>query len=141
MPDGKRGAEEPIQEQVRAEHRRMYGLLRDVREAFQHPDHPAGVRDTFAVLRREFEDHFDQEDRVYYRPIAEQHPELKPTLDAFSEEHGRLRRELAAIGERLDRGDLEGASPAVLEMALAFERHESAEEEFLLRLDPFSTDD
>lgn len=141
MPDAKRGAEEPIQDQMRADHRRMYALLFQVREAFQRVDDPTGVSKAFAALRREFESHFDQEDRVYYAPIAEAHPELKPTLDSFTEEHGHLRRELAAISEQLDRGDLEGASPAVLEMALAFERHESAEGDVLLRLRPLSVDD
>jgi hypothetical protein len=135
MPDRTRGAESPVQDQVRAEHRRLYGLLLEVRQAFDRGDDVAGVVDAFARLRREFEGHFDQEDGAYYGPIADRHPELKPTFDAFAEEHGGFRSELAAIAERLDRGDLEGASPAVLEMALAFERHESAEEDVLRRLD------
>jgi len=140
MADGRRAGGQ-IPEQVRAEHRRLYELLRDVRDAFHEGDGAAGVREAFAVLRRELESHFDQEDRFYYVPIAEHHPELKPTFDAFSAEHGRLRGELAALAEQLERGDLEGASPAVLEMALAFERHESEEEDVLRQLDPLGDDD
>jgi hypothetical protein len=128
------------QEQVRAEHRRLYGLLRDVREAFDRGDEATVVGDTFAVLRREFEGHFDQEDRVYYVPIAEHHPELKPTFDAFAGAHAGFRRELAAITERLERGDLAGASPAVVELALAFEQHETEEEDVLRRLDHLTGD-
>jgi hypothetical protein len=79
--------------------------------AFDRGDDASGAADAFAVLRREFEAHFDQEDRVYYVPIAEHHPELKPTFDAFAQVHAGFRRELAAIAEQLERGDLEGASP------------------------------
>jgi len=141
MSDAKRAAGRPVREQVRAEHRRLYGLLRDVRDAFYAEDGGVSVREAFAGLRRELESHFDQEDRFYYAPIAEHHPELKPTFDAFAAEHVRLRRELAALTEQLDRGDLEGASPAVLEMALGFERHESEEEEVLRHLDPLLGED
>jgi hypothetical protein len=99
------------------------------------------VGEVFALLRREFETHFEQEDRVYYVAMGERHPELKPTFDAFSQAHRRLRRELAAIGEQIDRGDLGAASPALLEMALAFEQHESEEEDVLRSLDPLDEED
>lgn len=135
MPDAKQGVEEPIQDQVRAEHRRLYGLLLEVRESFHRGDDASGVGEAFASLRREFEAHFAEEDRSYYRPMGERHPELKASFDAFAREHGHFRRELAAIAEQIERGDLEGASPAVLRMALAFEEHESAEEDVLRRLD------
>jgi hypothetical protein len=100
-----------------------------------------GVRQAFATLRRELEGHFEQEDRHYYPPVCERHPELKRTFDAFAAEHGRLRDKLAAIAEQLERGHLESASPAVLRMALTFERHESEEEEVLRRLDLLGADD
>jgi hypothetical protein len=137
----RRGTGAPIQDQVRAEHRRLYQLLLDVRMAFEQGAGAAGVRQTFAALRRELEGHFDQEDRLYYAPLGEHHPELKRTFDAFAAEHVRLCGELAAITEQIERGDLEGASPAVLAMALIFERHESEEEEVLRRLDLLSADD
>jgi len=136
-----RGTGEPIQDRVRAEHRRLYQLLRDVRMAFDAGADAKGVHRAFTALRRELEGHFDQEDRLYYAPIGARHPELKRTFDGFSAEHGRLRRELAAIGEQLERGDLEGASPALLKTALVFERHESEEEEALRHLDRLTTDD
>jgi len=135
MADAKR-EERPIPDQVRVEHRRLYGLLLQVREAFYRGEDAAGVGEAFAVLRREFEAHFDQEDRFYYVPLAERHPELKPTFDDFAEAHGHLRRMLVGISEQLERGDVEGASPAVLKMALAFEQHESEEEDVLRGLDP-----
>jgi hypothetical protein len=99
------------------------------------------VRQAFAALRREFEGHFDQEDHRYYPQLGERHPELKRTFDAFAAEHGRLRATLAELTEQIERGDLEGVSPALLRMALVFERHESEEEETLRRLDRLTSDD
>ena len=135
MSDPMREMEEPIQGKVRAEHRRIYDLLRQLREAFHRGDDEAGVVDAFTRLRQELELHFDQEDRAYYQPLAREHPELKPSFDDFAEEHVRFRRELAAIAEQLDGGKLEDASSSVVEMAIAFERHETDEEELLRRLD------
>jgi len=135
MSDRSRGPEAPVQDGVRSDHRRLYGLLREAREAFDRGDDAPRVAEAFASLRRELEHHFEHEDGDWYGPLGDRHPELKSALDGFAREHGHFRRELAAIAEQIGRGDLTEASPALLRMALAFERHETAEEDLLRGLD------
>ena len=95
------------------------------------PRDPEAGRDAYAALAEQVDLHFEQEERLYYAPIAALRRELEPQIRAIFEAHGAFRQELALIGGQLERGDAAGARLRIAPFAEAFQRHEAREESLL----------
>jgi hypothetical protein len=120
----------PIEEQ----HRRLAVLFQDTRSAFGGGE-PERVRACFAGLREALDAHFDQEDRLYYPPIAALRPAHRATVAAIGEAHRWFRQRFGEIEAALDAGSLPAARRAFDEFVEAFAKHEVIEEELVRSLE------
>lgn len=124
-----------MQQAVRREHRRLGELFVEVGAVFTPPGAAGEMRDAFAALSEALDVHFEQEERLYYASIGALRPDLKPEIAAISAAHRRLRLELAAIGDQLERRDLAAARRSFAALASAFQHHEADEDRLLHRVE------
>jgi hypothetical protein len=116
---------------VSREHRRLDELLRELETSLADLRDPESGRDAFAALAEQVDVHFEQEESLYYAPIAALRRELEPRIRAIFEAHVAFRQELALVGSQLERGDAAGARLRIAAFAEAFQRHEAREESLL----------
>lgn len=135
MGDDERGRGDALRAIVSREHRRLDDLFREVEASFADLGDPDALRDAFAALSEELEVHFDQEDRLYYAPVAALRPETAPQIRAISDAHRSFRGELADIRDSLGRGELAPVRRRIAALAEAFHRHEALEEQLLQRIE------
>ncbi len=132
--DESRGGDS-VESTVRDEHHRLDELFVEVGDVFETSGTAEAMREAFAALSEAIDVHFEQEDRLYYASIGALRPDLEPEIAAISEAHRRFRLELAAIGDQVERGILEGARRGFAALSTAFRRHEVAEERLLHRVE------
>jgi hypothetical protein len=130
----RRGAGEAMTHPIEEQHRRLAVLFEDTRAAFGGGE--AGlVRARFERLREALDAHFDQEDRLYYPPIAALRPAHRATVTAIGEAHRWFRQRFGEIAAALDGGSLAAARRAFEEFVDAFAKHEVIEEELVRSLE------
>jgi hypothetical protein len=135
MADETRAAGEELHGLVSDEHRRLDDLFAEIEASFAERRHDSnGVRDAFAALCEEFDVHLEQEDRLYYASLGALCPELGPEIRAIADAHRHFRREMAAIGDRLERDDFSAARQRIGALAEGFRLHEAIEESLLQRV-------
>lgn len=128
-------AGESVQREVRTQHLAIDALFDDVRRVLGGDDPAREALEKLGRLEQALDTHFDQEDRLYFPPIAALRPEQKPRLEACMAAHPGFRARLLAIRGHLERDALEEATRTLEEVAAAFAEHEAAEEEVLSSLD------
>lgn len=120
----------PIEEQ----HRQLGVLFVDARAALVRGELDA-ARARFEQLREALDAHFDQEDRLYYPPIAALRPGHKRTVAGIGEAHRRFREHFGEIATALEAGSLAAAQRAFEEFLDSFAKHEAIEEELVRSLE------
>ena len=120
----------PIEEQ----HRQLEVLFEGTRSAFGRGEVDA-VRAGFERLREALDAHFDQEDRLYYPPIAALRPGHKIVVAGLGEAHAQFRIRFAEIADALATASLAAAQRAFEAFVASFTRHEVIEEELVRSLE------
>lgn len=124
-----------VERQILEQHRRLRGLFTDVREALQAGFGLEDARDALARLGEALDAHFEQEDRLYFPPIASLRPEHRARIAALAEEHTDFRERLARIARDLDSDARESSAQAFREFTADFGDHEKSEQKLLAELD------
>lgn len=91
----------------RDDHRRVLARISSLEEAVFPPRHSgrltaraeAALRETVALLERQFATHMATEEQVLYPALAEVLPEAGPSLIPLRAEHGELRSMLARLAQ------------------------------------------
>lgn len=123
-----------MRDTIAAAHRSLDGLFDSTRRSLEE-GHGASATDAFCRLREALEAHFEQEDRLYYPPIAALRPEAREAVEHIAADHEAFRTKFGEIGAQLESGRLEEAGRAFCEFAADFSIHEAAEEKLLAELD------
>ncbi len=133
MRDGEHQGGPSMRDSIAAAHRSLEGFFENTRRSLEEGlDAPA--IDAFCRLREALESHFEQEDRLYFPPIAALRPEARTAVRGFAAAHDAFRAKLGEIGALIEKGCLDDASRAFGEFAEKFSIHEAAEEKLLADL-------
>lgn len=123
-----------MRDTIAAAHRSLDGLFESTRRSLEESLGPHAI-DAFCRLREALEAHFEQEDRLYYPPIAALRPEARAAIQDFAAIHEAFRAKFREIGALLETGRFEDAGRAFGEFAKEFSIHERNEEKLLAELD------
>lgn len=131
-----------VHDLIRTQHRVIDGLFGETQRILRGaqgggPEDGSGRKalEAFGRLERSLQIHFEQEDQLYYPPIAALRPQKGPMLEACSSNHRRFRARLREIRAHLEAGEISEALGALEEFIAAFADHEAAEEAVLASLD------
>jgi hypothetical protein len=136
MGDGCSGrSRERVSERlIMAEHQRLDALFAEARAALEPCDAAVAQR-ALAGLAAALAVHFEQEDRLYYPPVASLRPVHAEQVRAFAAAHVRFLAQLAEVERRAREESVADARAAFESLALAFSAHEAAEEQLLRSLE------
>ncbi|MBW2245566.1 MAG: hemerythrin domain-containing protein [Deltaproteobacteria bacterium] len=123
-----------MHDSIVAAHRSLDGLFEITRRSLEEGLGAPAI-DAFCRLREALEAHFEQEDRLYYPPIAALRPEARRSVQEFAASHEVFRERFGEIGGLLERSCFDEAGRAFAEFTEIFVLHEAAEEKLLAELD------
>jgi hypothetical protein len=115
---------------VTDEHRRLEPLFAEARAALELRGATIARR-ALEALAAALAVHFEQEDRLYYPPVASLRPEYADRVRAFAAAHVGFLAQLAEIESRAREPSLADTRRGFESFASAFAAHEAAEEELL----------
>lgn len=116
---------------VAIEHRRLDGLFLEALRALRENDPPDAARSAFTRLRNTLEEHFRQEDKVYYPAVGRLSPAHEPVLQELMLAHREFRTRMSDVRALFVAADLAGAERSLAALAGEFTEHESVEERLL----------
>lgn len=123
-----------MRDSIVAAHRSLDGLFETTRQSLEEGLGAPAI-DAFCRLREALEAHFEQEDRLYYPPIAALRPDARRFVQEFAASHEAFRAKFDEIGELLERSRFDEAGRVFEQFADTFALHEAAEEKLLAELD------
>ncbi|MCP5055121.1 MAG: hemerythrin domain-containing protein [bacterium] len=123
-----------MRDSIVAAHRSLDGLFESTRRSLEEGLGAPAI-DAFCRLREALEAHFEQEDRLYYPPIAALRPEARRSVEEFAAAHHVFRKKFGEIGGLLERNCLDEAGRVFGAFARMFAIHEAAEEKLVAELD------
>ena len=128
-------ADEPLEQEVIEEHRRLDALFSAVRGVFIAKRGSRALAASLSRLHEALEVHVLQEEELYYPVLWSLRPHQKATLEACVAMHQRFRELLHDLDGRTTRGELAGAVQVFEALAEDFRRHEVREEGLLHELE------
>lgn len=129
------GTGKAVEQEILGQHRCLDEQFAALEDALRVQAAPEDLRDRYDALRESLDQHFEQEDALYYPTIASLRPEHHRALSALTAEHGDFRRHMKELDEALSAGDTEGFRRGFARLARDFGRHEKEEERVLSALD------
>ena len=134
MGNGDRQGGLSVGESIAAAHRSLDDLFARYRRSLEEGPAEA-ASESFQGLSEALETHFEQEDCLYYPPIAALRSGRREAVRAFAAAHDGFRGDLREIAALLESGSLEGAVRLFDRFAETFSSPEAAEEALLAGLD------